>query len=189
MPAKKVDYTKLERQRAEQAVQELIDYLDENSPSTIDDRYEERVLKNGDKKRGALIIKKEDRIKEYYANTDRLIKLIGGLDKLREIAAAKGEKIKTRGNREIPGFMDEDEDDEGWQEVGDPEEDEIEQPIKKQKKSSKELLVDPGDFEDYNKSSHTQDKSEKLATEDDEHDEGDEWAEYDGLEDDEDDDL
>lgn len=189
MPAPKVDYTQFERNRIEQAVYELIEYLDQNMPSTLDDRYEERTLASGKTRRGKLIITKEDRVKEYYANCDRLAKLTASLQKLKEEAAARGEKIKTRGNKEIPGVM-QDDDEEEWKQVDEPEE-EIEQPIiKNKKKSSKELLTDPGDFEDFTPS-HTQDKPvpQLQEIEEEQHDEGEEWTEYTGLEDDEDDDL
>lgn len=102
----KTNFINLELKRLEKYVQQLMSYLDKNSPDNAEDRIHTEIST-----RGNPIVKvistKEQQVKAFSDVLEKLPKKLEELNRLRLIADT-GEDIKeNRGDLDRPGFMDE----------------------------------------------------------------------------------
>ena len=111
--AKKTNYIQLEIDTFERHIRELQEYLDDNSPATIEDRTETIPGKGDSPGTIKIISKKEDQIKSFRDNLKEIPALLSALNALRKEVDGAKEDVSVRGGQETPGFMeDDDEDDE-----------------------------------------------------------------------------
>lgn len=126
---KKNNYIVYELKRLEKYVQQLQDYLDNVNLENLDDRLDVRYSQNGNPI-VKVIARKEDIVKAYRENLEKLPAMYETLNRLRSLADngdVEAAPEKARGGKELPGIFkskmlgtpkeyDEEDNDEDWEE-------------------------------------------------------------------------
>lgn len=108
--AKKTNYIAHEIERLEAYISQIRGYLDSNPPDRVEDRIE--IIPMGDRSIVKVIASKETQVKQFMAMVEKLPALLESLNRLRKIADDQPEEKQLRaGYEELPGFMEDDDED------------------------------------------------------------------------------